>query len=43
MNFFDSHAHYNDERFIQNRDELIKKMYNDEITNIICAGYSLKS
>ena len=43
MNFFDSHAHYNDERFIQNRDELIKKMYNDEITNIVCAGYSLKS
>ena len=41
MNFFDSHAHYNDERFRDNRDELIKDMFNDEITNIVCAGYSL--
>ena len=42
MNFFDSHAHYNDERFIQNRDELIKKMYNDEITNIDWTRLSLE-
>lgn len=41
MDFFDSHAHYNDERFMENRDELIKDMFNDEITNIVCAGYSL--
>lgn len=43
MDFFDSHAHYNDERFINNRDKLIKEMYEDEITNIVCAGYSLNS
>ena len=43
MDFFDSHAHYNDERFLKNRNELIKKMYDNEITNIICAGYNLKS
>lgn len=43
MDFFDSHAHYNDERFIKTREELIKKMYDEEITNITCAGYSLKS
>lgn len=43
MNFFDSHAHYNDERFKNNKDELIKDMYNDEITNIVCAGYNLES
>lgn len=42
MNFFDSHAHYNDDTFKSNRDELIKEMYEDEITNIICAGYSLE-
>jgi len=42
MNYFDSHAHYNDERFEDCRDELINKMYNNEITNIICAGYSLE-
>lgn len=41
MDFFDSHAHYNDERFLKVRDELIKNMYDDEITNIICAGYNL--
>ena len=41
MDFFDSHAHYNDERFRENRFELIEKMYNDEITNIVCAGYYL--
>ena len=42
MDFFDSHAHYNDEYFKPIRDELIPKMYNDEITNIVCAGYNLE-
>ena len=43
MDFFDSHAHYNDERFLENRDDLIKRMYKNEITGIICAGYNLDS
>ena len=43
MEFFDSHAHYNDERFLENRIELINKMYKNEITGIICAGYSYDS
>ncbi len=43
MDFFDSHAHYNDERFIENRNELINYMYEHEITNIVCAGYNLKA
>ncbi len=43
MEFFDSHAHYNDERFEENRDELIKEIYNEGITKIINAGYSLES
>lgn len=43
MDFFDSHAHYNDERFLENRDKLIEDMYNDEITNIVCAGYNLEA
>ncbi len=42
MNFFDSHAHYNDEAFKEDRDKLIKNMYENEITHIICAGYSLE-
>lgn len=43
MDFFDSHAHYNDERFAKDKIELIKDMFEDEITNIICAGYGLES
>jgi len=43
MEFFDSHAHYNDEKFEENRDELIKEIFNEGITGIINAGYSLES
>lgn len=41
MEFFDSHAHYNDETFRENKYELIESMYEKEITNITCAGYNL--
>lgn len=43
MDFFDSHAHYNDERFKDNKIQLIEDMYKDEITNIVCAGYNLSA
>lgn len=43
MEFFDSHAHYNDERFEENRDELLKEIYSEGITKIVNAGYSLES
>ena len=43
MEFFDSHAHYNDEKFEDDRDELIKTIYGEGITKIINAGYSLES
>ena len=43
MEFFDSHAHYNDEKFEEDRDELIKKIYSEGVTRIINAGYSLES
>lgn len=43
MEFFDSHAHYNDERFEEDRDELIKIIYSEGITKIVNAGYSLES
>ncbi len=42
MDYFDSHAHYNDDTFKENRDMLIKEMYENEIKNIICAGYSVE-
>jgi len=41
--FFDSHAHFNDERFNEDRFELIEKCYKEGITNIVTAGYSVKS
>lgn len=43
MEFFDSHAHYNDDAFKENRDELINEMYKSGITNIVCPGYSFFS
>jgi len=43
MEFFDSHAHYNDEKFEEDREALIKSIYNEGVTKIINAGYSLES
>lgn len=43
MKFFDSHAHYNDEKFEEDRDELIKEIYSEGIIKIVNAGYSLES
>lgn len=43
MKFFDSHAHYNDERFDEDRDKLIKEIYSEGVTQIVNAGYSLQS
>lgn len=43
MELFDSHAHYNDEKFENDRDNLIKQIYNEGITSIVNAGYSLES
>lgn len=43
MEFFDSHAHYNDEKFKEERDELIKNIYSEGVTRVINAGYSLES
>ena len=43
MELFDSHAHYNDEKFDKDRDRLIKEIYNFGITKIVNAGYSVES
>lgn len=42
MKFFDSHSHFNDEKFDLDREELIKKVYEDGITNVICNGYNVE-
>ena len=41
MKFFDSHAHLDDEKFNEDREEIIEKIHNDEIDKFISAGYSL--
>ena len=43
MEFFDSHCHYNDEKFDDDRQEIIKSIYEENITRIVCAGYDLES
>lgn len=43
MELFDSHAHYNDEKFDEDREELIQKIYDSGVTRLINAGYSLQS
>ena len=43
MEFFDSHSHYNDEKFNEDREKIIKETYEDGITKWICAGYDISS
>ncbi len=43
MEFFDSHSHYNDEKFDDNREEIIQETYNSGVTKFICAGYNIES
>ncbi|MBQ3409646.1 MAG: TatD family hydrolase [Clostridia bacterium] len=43
MELFDSHAHYDDEKFDEDRDNLIKSIYEYGVTKFVSAGYSLES
>lgn len=43
MELFDSHAHLEDEKFEQDRTELIQQIKEAGITRLISAGYSLES
>lgn len=43
MEFFDSHSHYNDEKFDEDREEIIEQTYNGGITKFVCAGYNIPS
>lgn len=43
MEFFDSHSHYNDEKFEEDREEIIQKTYEEGVTKVICAGYDIPS
>ena len=41
MKFFDNHAHLDDEKFDNDREEIIEKIYNENV-DFISAGYSLE-
>ena len=43
MKFFDSHAHYNDEKFDVDREEVLNELYESYIKGAICAGYGVDS
>lgn len=42
MKIFDSHAHYDDEKFNTDRDSLIQEIHKLGVKKIISAGYSLE-
>ena len=43
MEFFDTHSHYNDEKFDADREKIIKDTYESGVTKFVCAGYNIES
>lgn len=43
MELFDSHAHYNDEKFEIDRDEVISSVNSEGITRLVSVGYNIES
>ena len=43
MQLFDTHAHYNDEKFNEDGEEVIQAIYDSGVTKLVNAGYSLES
>ena len=43
MKLFDSHAHYNDERFENDRKEVLEAVYKEGIEKVLNAGYGIES
>ena len=41
IEYFDTHAHYNDEKFNEDREELLNEIFNMNVTKIVCAGYNV--
>lgn len=42
MQFFDSHSHLNDEKFDNDRENIIAKMKEEQITKFLTCGYNLE-
>lgn len=43
MEYFDTHAHYDDEKFKEDREEVLEKIFNAGVTRCINMGCDLKS
>lgn len=43
MELFDSHSHYNDEKFNEDLNEIIKATYDSGVTKFMCIGYDIES
>lgn len=43
IELFDTHAHYNDEKFDSDRENIIQEIYQSGVKNLVNAGYSLSS
>jgi len=43
MEFFDTHSHYQDEAFDNDRDEQLKKAYEEGITKIVVPGWNIEN
>lgn len=43
MKLFDSHCHYNDDKFNEDRDNVIKQDMQNGVLNAVVAGYSVDS
>ena len=42
MKLFDTHAHYNDEAFDKDREEVIQKIHNSGVENTVVVGYDIE-
>lgn len=43
MEFFETHAHYDDEKFIDDREIVIKKIKEEGVSKCVNVGCDLKS
>lgn len=43
IKYFESHAHYDDSKFDEDREKVIKDVFESGVSKIISAGYSLES
>ena len=43
MRLFDSHCHYNDPKFIDDKDNIIQEIKKEKVEKLVIAGYNLES